>query len=152
LVRLGFLRYVENAKEKKFDLLFPDSKIACDEKRSTWFQKPWARYLTRIGIKKERKQNFHAFRHTWNEGLRRSDVPLEIRKRLGGWKADNSAESGYGGEHLPTLFRYLRKLSYPGLELDRLTPSSSHTAEDRKNGMAKLAELAKPKIEATAKH
>jgi integrase len=119
LIELGFLRYVERVKGEGFEMLFPDAKQACDGKYSTWFQKPWAKYLTRVGVKTSRKECFHAFRHTWVGALRRADVPEEIRKRLGGWKI-HGAEHSYGPEHLPRLLKYLRKVNYPGLDLSAL--------------------------------
>lgn len=129
LIPLGFLRYVKNVRAQNYESLFPDAKTACDGKQSTWFQKPWARYLTRIGIKRSRKECFHSFRHTWAAALRRADVPEEIRRILGGWKTDASAESGYGAEHLPRLLKYLEKLKYPSLDLTALAPDPLNLAE-----------------------
>jgi integrase len=116
LIDLGFLQYLEAVKRQGYAMLFPDAKQACDGKYSTWFQKPWAKYLRKIGVKTSRKECFHAFRHTWVGALRRADVPEEIRKRLGGWKI-HGAESSYGPEHLPRLLSYLEKVEYSGLDL-----------------------------------
>jgi site-specific recombinase XerD len=121
LIELGFLRYVETVKHEGYKMLFPDAKQACDGKYSTWFQKPWAKYLTKVGVKTGRKECFHAFRHTWVGALRRADVPEEIRKRLGGWKI-HGAEGSYGPEHLPRLLKYLEKVEYPGLDLNAFCP------------------------------
>lgn len=116
LQELGFLRYVENVKQEGHDRLFPDAKLASDGKYSTWFQKPWAKYLKRIGVKQGRSECFHSFRHTWVGELRRIDVPEEIRRRLGGWKI-HGAEANYGSENLPRLLTYLKKVEYPDLDL-----------------------------------
>jgi integrase len=126
LRELGFLRYVENARRAGHERLFPDAKLACDGKYSTWFQKPWANYLKRIGVKQSRDECFHSFRHTWVGALRRADVPEEIRKRLGGWKI-HGAEAGYGSEHLPRLLKYLRKVDYPDLDLKRFSTKPMRT-------------------------
>jgi integrase len=126
LGELGFLRYVANTKREGQERLFPDAKLACDGKYSTWFQKPWANYLKRIGVKQSRDECFHSFRHTWVGALRRADVPEEIRKRLGGWKI-HGAEAGYGPEHLPRLLKYLRKVDYPDLDLKRFSTKPMRT-------------------------
>jgi hypothetical protein len=122
LIELGLLRYVENVKAAGYENLFSDAKKACDGKYSTWFQKPWANYLRRIGVKKSRKECFHTFRHNWNEGLRRADVREEIQDRLGGWKTPGSAGRNYGGQPMDRLLMYLQKLEYPGLDLSALYP------------------------------
>jgi len=121
VIRLGFLDYVERVKKAGYEMAFPDAKTASDGRYSTWFQKPFARYLTQIGIKSGRKECFHAFRHTWNAGMRRADVSEEIRRAIGGWK-DESSEIGYGAQHFPRLLKYLEKLEYPGLNLTHLLP------------------------------
>jgi len=121
LIRLGFLDYVNRVKKAGYQSLFPDAKKSSDGKYSTWFQKPWAYYLRKIGVKKGRNECFHSFRHTWNTGMRRGDIPEEIRKILGGW-SNSSAESGYGAQDMGRLLKYLEKLSYPGLSLSPLYP------------------------------
>ena len=124
--RLGFLEYVERVRKAGYEMVFPDAKKACDGKHSTWFQKPFSNYLTKIGVKTERKQCFHAFRHTWTGGMRRADVAQEIRQALGGWKrGDESSEIGYGSQHFPRLLKYLEKLEYPNLDLSHLTPKKT---------------------------
>jgi integrase len=123
LVRLGFLDYVERVKSANLDRIFPDAKLACDGKYSTWFQKPFARYLTKVGVKHGRGECFHTFRHTWTGGLRRGGVAEEYRQALGGWKRSNaSAETRYGPQHFPLLHSMLCKLDFPGLLLDHLRP------------------------------
>lgn len=122
LIQLGFLTYVDSVRRAGYDYIFPDAINATTGKLSSWYQKPYARYLTRIGIKTGRDECFHAFRHTWNGGLRRADIPQEIRRALGGWVHDKSAELGYGPQHYPRLLKYLERLEYPGLELKHLYP------------------------------
>ena len=124
LIRLGFIQYIERVKKAGHEMAFPDAKFACDKKQSTWFQKPFSNYLKKIGVKTDRGQCFHSFRHTWNGGMRRVDVPQEIRRALGGWK-DESSEASYGPDYIPRLFRYVEKLEYPGLDLSRLAPKFS---------------------------
>jgi integrase len=121
LIRLGFLRYVEAIQKAGYERLFPDARIACDGKYSTWFQKPFGNYLRRIGVKAGREQCFHTFRHCFNEGLRRADVPEEVRRVICGWR-NVSAEAHYGGQNIPRLFKHLEKLEYPGLDLRHLYP------------------------------
>jgi len=118
LIEFGLLHYVENVRASGYENLFPDAKKACDKKYSTWFQKPWANYLRRLGVKKGRKECFHTFRHNWNEGLRRADVREEIQDRLGGWKTPGSAGRNYGRQPMDRLLKYLEKLEYPGLDLN----------------------------------
>lgn len=125
LIRLGLLTYVDNVRRAGYDRIFPDAKAAlADGKYSSWFQKPFARYLKKIGVKVSRNERFHTFRHTWNGGLRRADVPQEIRRALGAWVQDKSAELGYGPQHYPRLLKYLEKLEYPGLSLSHLYPKA----------------------------
>ena len=60
--------------------------------------------------------------------MRRADVPEEVRKILGGW-SDDSAESGYGAQDMKRLLKYLKKLSYPGLDLSHLYPKLKKESE-----------------------
>lgn len=125
VIRLGFLEYIERVRQAGHESAFPDAKTASDGKHSTWFQKPFSRYLEKIGVKTSRKQCFHSLRHTWNAGMRRADVPEEIRKAIGGWKRGNeSAESGYGSQDMARLLKYLEKLNYTGLEFSHLCPKT----------------------------
>jgi len=121
LMRLGFLEYIAQVREAGYEMAFPDAKLACDGKHSTWFQKPFTRYLKKIRVKTDRKQCFHTFRHTWNGGMRRVGAPQEIRRALGGWK-DESSEVSYGPDYFPRLFKCVEKLEYPGLVLAHLSP------------------------------
>ena len=125
VIRLGFLDYIERVRKAGYDMAFPDAKKASDGRYSTWFQKPFARYLKQIGIKSGRKECFHSFRHTWVTGMRRADVSEEIRRAIGGWKRGNeSAEIGYGAQDFPRLLKYLEMLEYPGLVLSHLLPNT----------------------------
>lgn len=117
LIDFGFLRYVETVKKHGYERVFPDAKKGSDGKYSTWFQRPWANYLRRIGVKTSRKECFHALRHTWNEAARRADVREEIQERLGGWKTPGSSVRDYGKYPLEWLLKYLEKVEYPGLDL-----------------------------------
>jgi hypothetical protein len=122
LIDFGFVRYVENVKKHGHERVFPDAKKGSDGKYSTWFQRPWANYLRRIGVKTSRKECFHALRHTWNEAARRADVREEIQERLGGWKTPGSSVRDYGRYPLEWLLKYLKRVEYPGLDLTALRP------------------------------
>lgn len=121
LTSLGFKDYIENVRKGGYEMAFPDAKMGKDGKYSSWFQKPFSAYLKKIGVKKDRNQTFHSFRHTWNSGLRRVEVPQEIRRSLGGWK-DASSESTYGSQYFPNLLKHLEKLTFPELDLTHLLP------------------------------
>lgn len=120
LMKIGFARYVEKCRDGGHSRLFPDARTACDGKYSTWMQKPFSRYLKSIGVKDGRQDCLHAFRHNFVEGLRRGDVPPDVRKALTGHSRVDSEEAMYGGEPLERLARYLEKLNYPGVSLSHL--------------------------------
>ena len=124
LKRLGLMRYVQNVREAGHDKLFPDAQRGSDGNYSTWFQKPFARYLKKIGVKKGRNECFHSFRHNFISELRRADVPEDVRKALTGHSTGDS-HAGYGEEAIKRNSDYLERVRYEGVSLTHLYPEKN---------------------------
>ena len=96
ILRLGFLDYVEMIENEKQRKLFPQLKkmesTGFGSRISHWF----ARYLTKLGIKKKGK-NFHSFRHTVVNRLTTKQVYQPFIKELIGHSHRSLTMDVYGG-------------------------------------------------------
>ena len=96
ILQLGFLDYVEMIKNGKQRKLFPKLKkmesTGFGTRISHWF----ARYLTKLGIKKKGK-NFHSFRHTVVNKLTCQKVYEPFIKELIGHAHRSLTMDVYGG-------------------------------------------------------
>ena len=85
LVRLGFLKFVEDVRKRDgekaflFPLVAPDKGRAGVKAWSKWF----GRYLRAQGVTDTAKV-FHSFRHSFKDALRRGEVNQEIHDALTG--------------------------------------------------------------------
>jgi len=120
---LGFLKFVEAAREKELTRLFPEMTKGKDGYYSSTFSRKFRRILVATGIKTEKK-TFHSFRHTFEDGCRDSDIPREFMHALQGHsEGDMGDRYGRGGHSLTKLNEHLQNLSYPGLKLEHLLGS-----------------------------
>jgi integrase len=125
LVRLGFLRYVEQMRKAGNDHLFPglkaDSHGHVTGRWSRWFN----RYLDRVI--KDPSKDFHCFRHTFKLTARACGIPEDQHDALTG-HANASVSRAYGsseGYPLGQLAKAMRKLRYAGLNLSGLRGAAS---------------------------
>ncbi len=101
LIALGFLRYVEECRERGQDCLFPDiNRCAAKGRLSGTFTKTFTRYRIKEGIHDPRR-DFHSLRTHFNVELKRGKCPLEIRKQLLGHELRDVTEEHYDPEGSP---------------------------------------------------
>jgi integrase len=129
LVKLGFLKYVEDMRrhhgEKAFlfPLIAPDQGRAGVAAWSKWF----GRYLRAQGVTDTAKV-FHSFRHGFKDALRQGKVNQEIHDALTGHSQASTVSGGYGAKEMLARFgvKVLRaavaKVAYRGLDLSRVQP------------------------------
>ncbi len=122
LKRLGFLDHVATvrAKQPAKARLFPELTTASTGYISDNFSKWFANFLDKVEIR-DRRLNFHSFRHSFRDALREAEISQERVRELGGWSS-GSTEDDYGSGTRPsTLAQEMAKVRYDGLNLDGLT-------------------------------
>ena len=124
LVKLGFLKFVEDVRSRDgakaflFPLVAPDQGRAGVAAYSKWF----GRYLRAQGVSDTDKV-FHSFRHGFKDALRRGAVNQEIHDALTGHAQASTVSGGYGAKEMLARFgvKVLRaavaKVAYEGLDL-----------------------------------
>ena len=119
ILALGFLDFVEKAREAGAARLFPELRQDARGYHSDAFQKWFSRFLASCGAARD-GTSFHSFRHGWADRLREAGVPEDRRRALGGW-ADTGVDAGYG-KGFPTrmLAADIASVAYPGLTLNHL--------------------------------
>lgn len=129
LVRLGFLRFVEERRRADgegawlFPLVAPDRGISGAPAFSKWF----GRFLRTVGVTDQAKV-FHSFRHTVKDALRRGNADHEIREALIGHAQASSVSWGYGANAMLSRFgaanlsKAVNSISYHGLDLSKVKP------------------------------
>ena len=143
LVRVGFLRFVDDAKPERgkdarlFPLLTPGPKGGFAEAWSKWF----GRYVSTLGNK---ASVFHSFRHGFKDALRAGGVGEDVNDALTGHATFGTTGRRYGAKEmirrfgLTTLATAVAKATYPGLDLSGLVyqPPSYGTRVRRPPGQA----------------
>ena len=96
LRKIGFLVHVAAVRDRSSlgSRLFPELAMASTGYLSDNFSKWFAHFLDSIGIK-DRRKNFHSFRHTYRDALREADISAERVRALGGWSSGRTEDS-YG--------------------------------------------------------
>jgi len=131
LIRMGFLDYIKGLRAKGESKTFPEIPVPKSGYRSDIFSKRYATFQKALGIPRkigvppnERQYSFHSFRHNFRDELRRTEVPTDIVEVLGGWASGNKAvNKSYGSGYEPDqLNKYVKEVSYPGLDLSHLYP------------------------------
>ena len=129
LIHVGFLDYIKGLRAKGEGKAFPEIPVPKSGYRSDIFSKRYATFQKGLGIPRktgvpphERQYTFHSFRHNFRDELRRTEAPAEIVELLGGWASGNKAvNKSYGSGYEPDqLCKYVKKVSYPGLDLSHL--------------------------------
>lgn len=120
LINLGFDKFVAAAKASTNDRLFPGCERSKADGSFTPYSKFFARFLKKVGVKKDQMLAFHSFRHNFEDAMREAGLDQHIRYRLAG-RADNHSSAGYGNGHRPArLLEEISKIQYPGLDLSHL--------------------------------
>lgn len=129
LTKIGLLTYVSAIRKTKYDKLFPDLDFNTKYPPMKYMSKRFSTFLEAVGAK-TKKTSFHSFRHSYRDALREAEIPLEAVRALGGW-ADDATDALYGmGLKPKTLYGYIEKVRYDGLDLSHLYEDE---AKDDKN-------------------
>ena len=119
LIKMGFLNYVTQKRSEGAVKLFPE----LDNKQTGAYSyipsKLFANFLKQIGVKTP-KINYHSFRHTFRDAMRRAHLRSYTEDALCGW-ASGIVKDEYGSEEfLKELHEAVSQISYPGLDLSHL--------------------------------
>lgn len=116
LVKAGFLEFV--ARVKNLDhRIFPDIEIGHAKNRSGPASKLFARLIKAAGVKRD-KNNFHSFRHTFEDACRDAEVDTAVMNALQG-HAERGMSGRYGsGFKLERLNAEMAKIAY-GLDFEK---------------------------------
>lgn len=124
LLRIGFLRYVEQLRKDGQKRLFPEALQSGDTYYSTQFSKTFIRLLNRIRKRVPafavRRQSFHSLRHSFRDALREGRVDGELGFALGGWVSETTGDHYGDGFRAATLQIGIESLKYDGLDLSHL--------------------------------
>jgi integrase len=141
LVRIGFLRFVEDTRTKDgktarlFPLLTPGPKGGFGEAWSKWF----GRYIRSQRIA-NKASVFHSFRHGFKDALRAAGVSEDINDALTGHSGAGTVGRRYGAKQmvrrfgLPTLAAAVSKVAYPGLDLSGLSYKTPTNPDQQRGG------------------
>jgi integrase len=122
LLRLGFVEYAHQQRER----IFPALKVDSHESLTGNFSKWWGRYARKvIGIEDERKV-FHSFRHAFKDACRNSGINQEIHDAFTGHAGSNVGSTYGSGPWLPRLAKEMAQLKYEGLKLYNLPLPEVH--------------------------
>jgi hypothetical protein len=129
LVKLGFLKFVEDVRKRDGEKAFPFPLLAVDKGRagvkaySKWF----GRYLRAQGVSDTAKV-FHSFRHGFKDALRKASPDEELRDALTGHRGPKSVGRDYGAKEMLMRFgikllkNAVEKVAYQGLDLSHVRP------------------------------
>lgn len=123
LIKLGFLRFVEERKKapkstglRLFHTAKPDKYGAYSDKASKAFHRSFFPQDVELGP----RQHLYSLRHCVRDALRRAKAPPEAL-RLAGWSISKSASDGYGDPTDPDMLaEWVEAIAYPGLDLSFL--------------------------------
>ena len=121
LIKIGFLEFVNEKRERKEIRLFNRSKNNTNANDVKSFSSFFKRFLEHNEIT-GRKVVFHSFRHNFRDALREGNISLEIVWKLGGWSGGSGrTDAKYGmGVSIKSLKSAISKIKYPGLDLSHL--------------------------------
>lgn len=125
LVRLGFLKYVEQQREAGSGArLFPSLRASVQGVLTSRFSKwlsPYGQSL--IAPSPGVRKTFHSFRHGFKDACREAGVPEDVRDQLCGHK-NPTVGRGYGSGHsFKMLAAWVSKISYPGVAIQPWKPA-----------------------------
>jgi integrase len=116
IMRLGFLRYVEERKRAGDARLFPALKPRPRTGVLTAsFSEWWGRYAREHGIKDKRK-TFHSFRHSFRDAGRRAEIEEVIQDAIDGRSVGRTGRKyGDAGYPIEVLAKHINRITYPGI-------------------------------------
>ncbi len=129
LVKMGFMDYVKEMREKKSVRLFPELKKEKKSGRySNGFSKTFRNLLQTVNQQFSNENDkfvrgkhcFHSFRHNFRDCLRENECNQEAVRAIQGWGGDPTDLSNYYGKgfSVSKLSEILEsKLVYQGLDL-----------------------------------
>lgn len=117
LIELGFLDFVKSRRNQQ--RLFSEICDGPATNPASPASRLFNRLLENAGVK--RKQiSFHSFRHTFQDGCRNSDIPLDVARALQG-HSEPGMSGRYGKGFSPeALNNHLQKLSFNRLDIGHL--------------------------------
>ncbi len=122
LVRLGLLERRERLKEAGAKRLFPELKPDARGFLSGRVSRWYGRYAVRVGVKHDKSVNFHSFRHSFIDALRRAGhYQAEFQPLIG--HGNRTVTDRYGRLPDGTIERraqMIDSIRYDGLDLDHL--------------------------------
>jgi integrase len=130
LIRLGFLDYHTERSKAADKRLFPRTKTNSRGQVAADFSRQWGKYLTEIGVKAGPGVNFHSFRHTFTDALRRAGfLDEQFGFILGHSKATTTGRYGILTEgQLEARVKLIDSVSYEGLDVGGNSNNASGAA------------------------
>ena len=129
LIEIGFMDFVAERRRARAVKLFSELQRSSTGYYSDPFSKWFRRFLGRAHASQP-KTCFHSFRHCYRDALREAQIDHEVALALGGWSSGNGSDGGetaaiYGrGYRATTLLTAIEKVSFPGLDLSHLVPTT----------------------------
>lgn len=122
IVELGFIDYVRTLKAASHDRIFPLLTRNSRGQIAATFSRFWGKYLEHISVKSDASQNFHLFRHTFTDELRRAELTDDrIGLLLGHSKQGMTGRYGLLNEgSIKQRAAMIDAIRYEGLDLSRL--------------------------------
>lgn len=119
LQRLGFVSYVERIRKTGGGRIFPLVGANARGQIGGNYSRSYGKFLQKIGVKTDRELNFHSFRHTFADALRRAGYrDEEFGFLLGHTQASTTGRYGVLSEGaLEDRVKLIKAVSYPGLVL-----------------------------------
>lgn len=122
LISLGFQDHVERQRAGGGRQVFPEVEIPKEGQIAAQFSREFNRYLTEVGVKKDRRIVAYSLRHTFVDRARKKEylddqIAIVVGHETG--RSKKSMTSGYGDEQQGTLEwrqRLVEKVRYPSLE------------------------------------
>jgi integrase len=124
LIDIGLLDHVEMRRARGEPRLFPDVRPGSDGYLSSRFSKWFGRFLDSVGIASPTLV-FHSFRHSFKNALAAADVAERTQDWLMGHEDDDKTGKRYGSRELVLMHDAVRRVRFPGLDLDHIRPMPS---------------------------
>lgn len=129
LIEIGFLRFVQQQKQRRAARLFPELKrYKCKDDRRLKYGHKYSEYFNANFLRKmiqitDSKKVFHCFRHTVSNTLKKNEVPESIANAIVGHEGKNTITYKlYGKPYtMDVLLPHLQKIEY-GHALQHVKP------------------------------
>jgi integrase len=119
LVRLGFMGFVTERRETGEALLFPDGVATKGREVGANLGAWFSRHVQRLGLE-GRKLGMHSFRHSFEDALRRAELPDRTSLALARRSEAGSSKVYGSGISARQKAEALAKVVYPGLDLSHI--------------------------------